>query len=562
MPTPLPPCPKTEVLAWDTRHVYLECPYCEEIHRHSLKLPGRRFSRCHPRGEYEFTYPIDESKNLVGYEIDKERAFFVSSKPWKCHQDDIKPLERSGPNLAHHFESTMSLPAREPDLALPRIVLRRVWEDLYKFAAGNGNAYARTTILSAIAKCILGDVHAIRQYLSTSPDVELFLHGRDEKGNTTLMHAAAEESHAMVSLLLEEGSDPNATNDNGRSALMQAALWGRLANVKVLLKADVNKHLRDHENRSAVNFALPTRRNQEERCIRMPYVENIPEHDLSRRHIVILLDVSRAENHRRFTKPPSGRERDRYSFRTSERSMTFCGPIHHCQVPPTKSFAILARGKQFKSIKATIGWPRKGSEYLIEQVRYIASVIGHELPPVPAYDHGEPGKYSACHAEKKLIAYFIDKHVFTPQDREPDRKLEHSISKLQSILERIKNSYVWKRICSLEQRKIELQLQLPRVKDERGRQTLVQDIRLVNEELSGLESYDKVAIIEAQEKKETILLEKNKLHQDLMKLCKKGPAISLQQAVIFSNKPICGNCEAFRVRVNDYFQLNIEVIRC
>jgi hypothetical protein len=31
------------------------------------------------------------------------------------------------------------------------------------------------------------------------------------------------------------------------------------------------------------------------------------------------------------------------------------------------------------------------------------------------YDRGVRGQYNACHAEKQLVAYLVDRHVFLPQ---------------------------------------------------------------------------------------------------------------------------------------------------
>lgn len=79
------PCPTIPVLYWNAWNVYVECPYCEDIHRHGVALPGRRTSHCCPGGQYEFVFPIDESSGLVGYEIDKRRARFVNVSLQKCN---------------------------------------------------------------------------------------------------------------------------------------------------------------------------------------------------------------------------------------------------------------------------------------------------------------------------------------------------------------------------------------------------------------------------------------------------------------------------------------------
>lgn len=69
----------------------------------------------------------------------------------------------------------------------------------------------------------------------------------------------------MVSLLLQHGADANAINNDGRSALMEAALWGRIESVKALLKAQADKRLRDQIGLLAIDLAQPARKNEKER---------------------------------------------------------------------------------------------------------------------------------------------------------------------------------------------------------------------------------------------------------------------------------------------------------
>lgn len=221
-------CPKIDALRWDARHVYVKCPYCEEIHRHGVGHLGRRASHCYPGGQYEFIFPIDESNELVGYEIDKGRASFVNTGLQTGQGTEIlHSSENDECGLADRFSSTMNLSATEPKSG-PVLNLRNDAKELDTITLPDGDTFEQERILFTISECILGNLHAISQYLSTSAEIKLFLHGRNKTGNTALVMAATEKSHEMVSLLLQHGADANAINNDGRSALMEAAIWGEL----------------------------------------------------------------------------------------------------------------------------------------------------------------------------------------------------------------------------------------------------------------------------------------------------------------------------------------------
>jgi len=196
----------------------------------------------------------------------------------------------------------------------------------------------------------------------------------------------------------------------------------------------------------------------------------------------------------------------------------------------------------------------------VEQVYYIASIVGHELP-VSDWDQGKPGQYCACHAEKKLVAYFLEKHVFLPQNRELDRRLRPLIYKIGET--EINKKY--DKVCCLEQEKMELESQrsdeedrlLDDCYDEEKVEKLKKDIQLIDEDLSSLTLNWTVASMRAERDRHL-----RGLNRGLMELSKNEPATSLKEAVILSNNGMCPDCEEFIAQVNGYFQLEIEVTLC
>lgn len=115
---------------------------------------------------------------------------------------------------------------------------------------------------------VFGDYQCVENYICTSSEVEIFLHGINEEGNSALNLAACECHHAIVKLLLDHGADVNNMNKNGRSPLMEAAFWGRIDNVKYLLEHGANKTLRDVHGRRAADLAEQSPQNDEERYSR------------------------------------------------------------------------------------------------------------------------------------------------------------------------------------------------------------------------------------------------------------------------------------------------------
>jgi hypothetical protein len=227
--------------------------------------------------------------------------------------EDLRSLERDEYELAHVFQSTMKISATEPN-SEQALNFYKDSKEVETITLQNDDTLVQKRISFAISECISGNLSAISQYLNTSAEAKLLLHGKDETGNTTLIMAAAEKNQEMVSLLLQNGAEVNAINNDGRSALMEAALWGRVKSVKALLNSNADKHLRDHQGRCAVDLAQPTRKNEKERYqrSRRAAAESVPEYDRDRRHIVILLSDSNAEKQYAYTTPLSKTERNNY----------------------------------------------------------------------------------------------------------------------------------------------------------------------------------------------------------------------------------------------------------
>jgi hypothetical protein len=128
--------------------------------------------------------------------------------------------------------------------------------------------------------CMKGEYHHVKKFLQETKNPELLLNWVDKNGNTALICVASRELPRMVELLLEFGADINAQNDHGRTALMEAVLWGQWASVNYILDKGA-AWLEDNDGNSAVDLSKINERNERERWERLqneniqrPYVSN------------------------------------------------------------------------------------------------------------------------------------------------------------------------------------------------------------------------------------------------------------------------------------------------
>lgn len=274
-----------------------------------------------------------------------------------------------------------------------------------------------------------GDYEYVANYIRTSPEATLFVHGIDEKGNSALNLAACEKYPAIVKLLLDHGADGDHQNNEGRSPLMEAAIWGRIENVKHLLEHGVNRTLCDIRGRQAAELAGPSLQNDEERYQRSGgevqiYREITFTANKARRVIFELLKDSKDFLGKRGLTQDEAF--DTYSFKTTDRgTIELVAPIAEFQVPNEwKTVAYLQRPSNYPSIAAMSGWSHgetmvtiSGREWTHEVMR-ISRTVGHQLQIEERRDQGIEGRFYASHAEKQLIACFISKHVLLESDGE------------------------------------------------------------------------------------------------------------------------------------------------
>lgn len=255
-------------------------------------------------------------------------------------------------------------------------------------------------------------------------------------GVTALHMAACEMYPKMVKLLLDYGADPNVRTVEGRTPLMEAAIWGRVDNVDHLLYHGADKFvqcIREGKRLQAIDFARDTVENSEERYVRSGgkhqiYKEVTHERNKERASIVGKLNEKAADDDHWGQVSISHFQGFRLTSILDGR--TVISMLAHFDVPNGhKTIGVLFRSdaistSAFSPVAAMSGWRHQPDSDLnvqiagrrwTEEVFHLCQIVKHKLP-TDGRDRGTPGQFCACHAEKQLIAYFVSRHVFLPHE--------------------------------------------------------------------------------------------------------------------------------------------------
>ena len=421
---------------WDARIVHVRCPFCTKIHKHNF---GESYdnvdrvahcdSNCQlPYSSYQLKYPFSQVFETTSYEIDKERKKYVAI--------DADPPRMGSDRLAQEFakltldEKSDIAPKRWTD-AVEMITINQA-DKVYQRLQGESGG-VETLILKKIyyvqsMMLWFGDEDYIQEYLRCSSESQILLHGVDFQGNSALWLSARERFPGVVELLLNRGADVDFQNRDGRTPLMEAALWGRYENVKRLLRHGADKNLQDSDGFKAIHFADSFERNEEERYrlgggVRQTYREVTYIANQARKMIFHLLEDAEDE-----MIPSSNSNFENHVFqKQSSGIIRFVAPIAEYAVKEElwKTIARLERGCKYPSISAMSGWGHEGTMTVVsgrfwtKEVFRIAEIIDYVIE-THELDQDKPGNFNACHSEKQLIAYFINKHVFLePEIRPP-----------------------------------------------------------------------------------------------------------------------------------------------
>jgi hypothetical protein len=437
---------QAKVQYWNLFDISVLCPFYNRTHHHHFtedmyRCDHRRCSDCKDTRSkvYELRFPFSETTGEIGFYVDKSNGRYVAVGAQLDPHNNLLPAQDTGPgNRTPWFKRRKWEEAEEVYILDNTDEGFRLLKEI--LGGDEDETFECLKVEYAVGQLFGSNESWMKEYLDSSPEATLFLQGVDSTGNTALHLAATEGCPEVVSLLLRYEIDVNATNSEGRTPLMEAALWGRLDNVLLLVQSGADTEARDGRGYSAVNFATQSQKNDDERYDRFERrlckspsstfsIYNIHQRQTERRQIVTFLkerEASKVEIQNSLTKNDGIEE---FKFVTSLERFSISLVKEFPVSRMTKTIACLmfpSTGKnKFPPIDAMSGWGHDSEEDQVvinsrswtSNVMKLANYLDYHLPENVKKDHGSRGQHYACHAEKQLIAYFVNNHAVLGEDK-------------------------------------------------------------------------------------------------------------------------------------------------
>lgn len=286
-----------------------------------------------------------------------------------------------------------------------------------------------------VSHCTRGEVEDLKALCHRYPQDHL-IGSVDEEGNTGALLAATEEVGLQaLQWLIKKGASVQRANHFGRTPLMEATLWGRLATVRYLTQQGADLQSHDANGMRAVDFAAETERNKKERKVRANgFYRESSDADEKRRQIAAWL------NNLAPTAPLEGSDswsavgqRRAFFDRKPDGKLEVYRP-HTLLSPPSdklgpqvqKAFATLDRGLSYPYVNVMSGYSHPNWPNVLDNELWTA-----KAERLRAFLGLPPDKSAASHVEPQLLAYLVDHHSLRPLD---DWRDDSDLDDLRNVL--------------------------------------------------------------------------------------------------------------------------------
>ncbi|KAK3680942.1 hypothetical protein LTR37_021015 [Vermiconidia calcicola] len=426
--------PEALVLRWNSQTLRARCPYCLYSHRHGLPRAtsaSQRSSDCADvglSGEYRLVFPGGGSSTAAGYgwEVNREASAFITVDSQGAVAVPINYFQSDRTLLPQYREQHKPKPALDDaDSETGELVTASYGsrpQNNCRDSEDNRQGTTTDDILDLLysdpdyrrsvyfSHCASRDIQGLESLFSRWPS-DQFLGAVTKEGDTGVLLTAHEENGLQTLRWLEDkGDSVHLANHYGRTALMEASLWGRLNTVQYLTQRNVHLEARDSNGMRAVDLAADTERNTTERPRRAGIVYREPAYASKQRRMIEALL-------KRFTAPSLERadaltapQRRAFFGRNSDGKLEVFRPQELLEPPRgpyknQKAFATLDRGSTYPFINAMSGysypdWPNVlDNRVWTEKAEGLRALLG--LPV---------DKIAASHVEPQLLAYLLDRH--------------------------------------------------------------------------------------------------------------------------------------------------------
>jgi len=487
------PLPQALVLRWDDHALRVKCPYCLYSHSHAfsrtpsehdvdrtqqgwqLLLPSYlriRRSDCNfedGESHYVFVFPTSGEAAGVGYgwELDRGEQAFVA-----VDSRGVVPVPvndcRDGRTLLARYEAKAKAKVRtkarakaeakttaqqqlalsiddlaaetedlelaqdrekekekaeEQSTQLPIPNAERILQELYEDRHFRRDMYA-----SHCSSCDLPNLVSLcRQYPNDG-----LIGSIDREGNTGSLLAATEENGlSVLKWLHKRGDFWKRANHYGRTPLMEAALWGRLDNVRYLIREGCDIDTRDANGMRAIDLSDDTERNTKERTIRSgQFYREASVAGQLRKQIHAFLERAASSSSSSssagtaVTRPP---QRRAFFDRKPNGSPEILRPRESVEPPVgklEKAFATLDRGPNYPYVNAMSGYTQPDWPNVLANEEWATKANA-----LRAFFGLSDSKALASHVEPQLLAYLLDRHSLIKWDSH----LDHYLSRLESV---------------------------------------------------------------------------------------------------------------------------------
>jgi hypothetical protein len=426
--------PAALVLCWSARTLQVKCPFCLSPHEHGVgELPRdmQRTAGCRiSRGRsYRILYPDEESDFTVpfGWELDKEESMVytvthqgrlcdplsLSYQPRRLldkHRNSSRPDEND--KVAANDEVAIADSLNNMRLSDSE-ELDNSWRDFM-----NDQSFRYDCYLSA---CLLNDMEQLEALFRQYPE-DSYANVVDDEGNNGILRAAADDARLdTVKWLEQKGVSIDQRNYYGRTALMEAALWGRLETVQFLIDRGASIYAEDANGHRAADFAADSERNEEERISRASDTGMVrPDANRKRRQILACLTRHETMGRGSLNGAEPSQIHQGYFIKISPNLLWYTsydiGPGEE-----SKAFARLDRGARYPVISAMSGCSQGhradvlNNEIWTEKAQDLCRTIGFNV-----------SRSFASHVEKQLIAYYMDRHWMFDEDDCSSASMESS----------------------------------------------------------------------------------------------------------------------------------------